>query len=52
MQKNYLELILRFIGFTDIRSITVEPTLAGGADIARQKLVDAIEKARQIAKKF
>ena len=29
MQKPYLELILRFIGFTDIRTLIVEPTLAG-----------------------
>ena len=52
MQTNYLELILGFIGLSDIRSVIVEPTLAGGADIAKQRQAEAIEKARQIAKKF
>jgi len=52
MQTKYLELILRFIGFSDIRSVTVEPTLAGGADTAKQKQLEAIERAKQIAKKF
>jgi FMN-dependent NADH-azoreductase len=52
LQKKYLELILAFVGLTDIRSVTVEPTLAGGADVAGQKRSEAIEKARQIAKKF
>ncbi len=52
LQKKYLELILRFIGFSDIRSLVVEPTLAAGPDVARQKRDEAIEKARQIAKKF
>jgi len=52
LQKRYLELILGFMGFSDIRSVTVEPTLAGGADIAKQRRSAAIEKARQMAKEF
>ena len=52
LQKKYLELILAFIGFSDIRSVVVEPTLAGGADIKKQRLAEAIEKARKIAKEF
>jgi FMN-dependent NADH-azoreductase len=52
LQKKYLELILAFMGLTDIRSVTIEPTLAGGADVADQKRSEAIEKAKQIAKKF
>lgn len=28
LQKNYMETILKFIGFSDIRSIMIEPTLA------------------------
>ena len=52
LQKKYLELILAFVGLTDIRSVTVEPTLAGGPDVAGQKRSEAIEKARQMAKDF
>jgi FMN-dependent NADH-azoreductase len=52
MQKKYMELMLGFMGLTDIRSVTVEPTLAGGLDTANQKRAEAIEKARQIAKDF
>jgi len=52
LQKRYLELILGFIGFSDLRSLIVEPTLAGGMDIANKRRADAIEKARQMAKHF
>ena len=52
MQKSYLELILRFVGLDDIRSVTVEPTLAGGADVAKQKRAEAIEKAKRMAGEF
>ncbi len=52
MQKSYLELILGFMGLSDIRSVIVEPTLAGGADVAKQKQAEAIEKAKRIAKTF
>ena len=52
MQTKYLELILGFIGFVDIRSVTVEPTLAGGAEVAKQRRAEAIEEARKMAKEF
>ena len=50
-QKPYLELALGFIGVTDIRSIVVEPMLAGPevADSAKQA---AIAKAKEMAAKF
>jgi FMN-dependent NADH-azoreductase len=48
LQKPYLELVLGFIGFTDVRSVVVEPTLMGGPDVARQKVDDAIVKAEEI----
>lgn len=52
MQKKYLELILGFIGLTDIRSVIVEPTLAKGPDLANQKRSAAIDKAVKIAAQF
>jgi len=52
LQKRYLEMILGFMGFTDIRSIVVEPTLMGGPEVAKAKRESAIEKARQMAKDF
>lgn len=52
LQKKYLELILAFIGLTNVRSVIVEPTLAKGKDAAEQKRAEAIEKARQMAKEF
>jgi FMN-dependent NADH-azoreductase len=52
LQKKYLELILGFMGLSDVRSIVVEPTLAKGKDVAKQRRADAVEKARQMAKDF
>ena len=52
LQKPYLELILGFIGFEDISSVTVEPTIMAGPDIAAQKLTEALEKAKAIAEAF
>ena len=43
-QKKYMETALKFIGFTDIRSIIIEPTLAKPEDKDR-----AIEKAKKEA---
>jgi FMN-dependent NADH-azoreductase len=48
-QKPYLEGILRFIGFTDIRSLIVEPTLAG-EEAARKALAAAKAQAAELAK--
>ena len=52
LQKKYLELIFGFIGFTDIRSVLIEPTLQGGPDVAGTKRQEAIEKVKQIAEDF
>ena len=49
MQKSYLELVLGFIGFTDIHSVVVEPTLLGGPEVAEQKIKAASAEARSIA---
>jgi FMN-dependent NADH-azoreductase len=52
LQKKYVELILGFMGLTDIRSVEVEPTLAEGPDSAKQAKTKAIETAKQTAKSF
>lgn len=51
LQTKYLQLALGFIGFTDIRTLIVEPTLAG-PDVAKQKREEAIAKAKEMAKSF
>jgi len=52
LQRRYLELILGYVGISDIKSIVVEPTLAAGADVAGQRKAEAIEKAIETAKAF
>lgn len=52
LQKRYLEVILGFMGLTDIRSIVVEPTLMGGPEVAKTKREAAIEQAKKMAKGF
>ena len=52
LQKQYLELIFSFIGFENIKSIIVEPTLHGGPDVAQQKMDIAIKQAKEISKSF
>jgi len=49
MQRPYLELILGFIGFTDIRTIVVAPTVAGGPEVAEQSVGKAMREASDIA---
>lgn len=51
-QQPYLETILRFIGFADITTIVIEPTLQGGPQLAEQRLAEAIADAREKAKTF
>jgi len=51
-QKKYVELIFGFVGFEDIRSVVVEPTLQGGPDVAEAKRQKAINKAREMATAF
>jgi len=52
LQTKYIELIFRFVGFEDIRSIVVEPTLLGGPDVAEVKRQEAIDKAKEMAVTF
>ena len=52
LQSKYLELILGFIGFVDIRSVVVEPTLEGGPAAANKALERAVEKAQKMAETF
>jgi FMN-dependent NADH-azoreductase len=51
-QTKYIKLIFGFMGFTDIRSVVVEPTLQGGPDVAAAKRKQAIEKIKEIAEVF
>ena len=50
-QKTYIELLLGFIGFAEIQSILVEPTLASPADVATTEAA-AIAEAERIAATF
>jgi len=52
MQVPYLEGLLRFMGFTDIRTIKVEPTLQGGPEGAEAALAAAVAAARAVAQKM
>lgn len=49
MQKPYLELILKFIGFTDISTVVAEPMLAEGEEVAQAAIREAMEVARSLA---
>lgn len=51
-QRPYLEAILRFMGFTAIETLLVEPTLAGGPKAAEETLKKAIAAAEKMAEKF
>jgi FMN-dependent NADH-azoreductase len=52
LQIKYIELIFGFMGFRDIRSAVVEPTLQGGPDVTKEKLLEAIDQAKEIAVDF
>ncbi len=52
LQTRYIELIFGFMGFKDIRSVVVEPTLQGGPDVAEVKRQEAINKAKEMAVTF
>ena len=52
MQKKYVELIFGFVGFKDIRSVVVEPTLQGGPDVAKTRVREAINRAKEMAVSF
>ncbi len=51
LQKGYMDLLLGFIGFKDVKSIMVEPTLAAPADVAKTEAA-AIAEAERIATTF
>lgn len=51
LQKNYMEAILKFIGFTDIRSIIIEPTLAS-PEVKDAAIKKAKEEAIRLASHF
>ncbi len=50
-QTSYLEMLLGFIGFKDIRSIVIEPTMGSPEHVATVEEA-AKESAKEIAKKF
>ena len=52
MQKKYMDIALGFIGFTDIKSILVEPTLMGGPETAAAKREAAIAEAKALLPDF
>lgn len=49
MQTSYLELILGFVGFIDVHTVIVQPTLMSGPEVAEQKLRAAVAEVRRIA---
>lgn len=52
LQKKYTELIFSFMGFENINSIVVEPTLQAGPDVAAEKVRNAVESAKELAADF
>ena len=50
-QRPYLETLLGFVGFADVQSVVVEPTLGGPEDVDRVKSV-AAEEAKRLAEQF
>jgi FMN-dependent NADH-azoreductase len=52
LQKKYIELIFGFMGFENIRSVVIEPTLQGGPEVAEARLREAVEKAKELAAVF
>jgi len=51
-QKRYMDVILGFMGFTDIRSGVVQPTLMKGPDVAAQKVEETIAKVKEMLDGF
>jgi FMN-dependent NADH-azoreductase len=49
-EKPHIDLLLGFIGFAEIRSVVVEPTLALGPDEAHTRLQAAIVEAREVGR--
>jgi FMN-dependent NADH-azoreductase len=51
-QKPYMELVLGFMGITDVQSVVVEPTLMGGPEMAAEKRQRAVQAARELGSSF
>ena len=51
MQKGYMDLLLGFIGFTDVHSLLVEPTLGSPEDVAGMQ-AGLTDQARALASTF
>lgn len=51
-QQRYLETVLNFIGFIDVRSVKVEPTLQGGPETAAAQKEKAVARVREMADSF
>jgi FMN-dependent NADH-azoreductase len=51
-QKSYLELILGFMGITEVHSLLVEPTLMAGPEQVDQRLDEARRSAGRLAEKL
>lgn len=51
-QTRYVELIFGFMGFKNMRSVVVEPTLQGGPDVAKTRVREAIDRAKEMAVNF
>jgi FMN-dependent NADH-azoreductase len=52
LQKRYMETILGFIGFTNLRTIVVEPTLALGPEEYGRMIEEKKAAARLLAAEF
>lgn len=51
-QTRYVELIFGFMGFKNMRSVVVEPTLQGGPDVAKARVREVIDRAKEMAVNF
>ncbi len=51
-QKRYFDFILGFLGFTDVTTVEVEPTMAAGPEVAKEKRQAAIQQAEELAATF
>ncbi len=52
LQKRYIELIFGFIGFANIRSVVVEPTLQAEPAVIDARVQEAVGKAKEMARDF
>ena len=52
LQKKYIEQIFGFMGFKNIQSIVIEPTLHGQPEDIRKMIDASLEKVRSMAEKF